>query len=35
MPIKAGQILRFVRLSDKAFPPEKGSEKAAGYDLRR
>ncbi|KAH0946519.1 hypothetical protein HN011_006546 [Eciton burchellii] len=27
-------VLRFAKLSDKAFAPVKGSEYAAGYDLR-
>ncbi|CAH4034714.1 deoxyuridine 5'-triphosphate nucleotidohydrolase [Pieris brassicae] len=27
-------ILKFSRLSEHAFPPVKGSEKAAGYDLK-
>lgn len=27
--------LKFTRLSDNAFPPVKGSEKAAGFDLKR
>ncbi|CAK1545684.1 unnamed protein product [Leptosia nina] len=27
-------ILKFTRLSENAFPPVKGSEKAAGYDLK-
>lgn len=28
-------VLRFAKLSEKAFAPTKGSEYAAGYDLRR
>jgi hypothetical protein len=28
-------VLRFVKLSDKALSPVKGSAKAAGFDLRR
>ncbi|CAG4960020.1 unnamed protein product [Colias eurytheme] len=27
-------ILKFTRLTENAFPPVKGSEKAAGYDLK-
>lgn len=27
--------LKFARLTEQAFPPEKGSDKAAGYDLKR
>uniref|UniRef100_A0A2H1WEN2 SFRICE_002313 n=1 Tax=Spodoptera frugiperda TaxID=7108 RepID=A0A2H1WEN2_SPOFR len=26
--------LKFARLTENAFPPTKGSEKAAGYDLK-
>lgn len=29
-----GAVLRFVRLSERAFAPERGSALAAGYDLR-
>lgn len=28
-------VLRFAKLTDKAFAPMKGSKCAAGYDLRR
>lgn len=28
-------VLRFAKLSDQAFAPTKGSEKAAGFDLKR
>lgn len=28
-------MLRFTKLSDKAYAPVKGSQYAAGYDLRR
>jgi hypothetical protein len=28
-------VLRFVKLTDKALSPVKGSAKAAGFDLRR
>jgi len=35
MPGDNELVLRFAKLSDKAFAPVKGSEYAAGYDLRR
>lgn len=34
MPIVNGNILRFAKLTDKAYAPMKGSKSAAGYDLR-
>ncbi|XP_011505279.1 PREDICTED: deoxyuridine 5'-triphosphate nucleotidohydrolase [Ceratosolen solmsi marchali] len=34
MPVNDKCVLKFVKLTDKAFPPLKGSEKSAGYDLR-
>lgn len=33
MPGKKKEVLQFVRLSEHAVPPTKGSELAAGYDL--
>ncbi|XP_046741781.1 deoxyuridine 5'-triphosphate nucleotidohydrolase [Diprion similis] len=33
-PDVINSVLRFVKLSDKAFAPMKGSSAAAGYDLR-
>lgn len=35
MPAEFVPILRFAKLTPDAFAPTKGSEKAAGYDLRR
>lgn len=35
MPVEAKPVLRFAKLSDHAFEPLKGSEKAAGFDLKR
>lgn len=35
MPAEIGTVLRFVKLSKNAFSPCKGSEKAAGFDLKR
>lgn len=35
MNSKASHILKFTKLSEHAFPPLKGSEKAAGFDLKR
>ncbi|XP_047344462.1 protein N-terminal glutamine amidohydrolase-like [Vespa velutina] len=32
--VNAGSVLKFAKLSDKAFAPTKGSALAAGYDLR-
>ncbi|XP_069686036.1 deoxyuridine 5'-triphosphate nucleotidohydrolase [Periplaneta americana] len=34
MPSEIYTVLRFVKLTEKAFPPVKGSAKAAGFDLR-
>ncbi|XP_072933448.1 deoxyuridine 5'-triphosphate nucleotidohydrolase [Epargyreus clarus] len=34
MPAAEQTTLKFTRLSDNAFPPVKGSEKAAGFDLK-
>ncbi|XP_043663865.1 protein N-terminal glutamine amidohydrolase-like [Vespula pensylvanica] len=33
-PVNGGSILKFAKISDKAFAPTKGSALAAGYDLR-
>ncbi|CAG0889012.1 unnamed protein product [Darwinula stevensoni] len=35
MPVSSKPILRFVKLTENAFAPMKGSAHAAGYDLRR
>lgn len=35
MPVDSQPILRFAKLTDNAFPPTRGSDKAAGYDLKR
>lgn len=36
MPVEEVRpVLKFTRVSEHAFPPVKGSEKAAGFDLRR
>lgn len=35
MPVDSAPVLRFAKLSEHAFAPSKGSEKAAGYDLKR
>lgn len=35
MPGDNQPVLRFAKLTDNAFAPSKGSEKAAGYDLKR
>lgn len=35
MPAEAKPVLRFAKLSEHAFEPVKGSEKAAGFDLKR
>ncbi|KYN04316.1 Deoxyuridine 5'-triphosphate nucleotidohydrolase [Cyphomyrmex costatus] len=32
--VMSGSVLKFAKLSNKAYPPMKGSEYAAGYDLR-
>ncbi|XP_026463379.1 deoxyuridine 5'-triphosphate nucleotidohydrolase, mitochondrial [Ctenocephalides felis] len=34
MPSDGTVFLRYTKLSENAFPPTKGSEKAAGYDLK-
>ncbi|CRK99587.1 CLUMA_CG012899, isoform A [Clunio marinus] len=34
MPVDSQPTLRFAKLTDKAFAPTKGSEKAAGFDLK-
>ncbi|XP_026317246.1 deoxyuridine 5'-triphosphate nucleotidohydrolase [Hyposmocoma kahamanoa] len=34
MPSEIRPTLKFTRLSEHAFPPVKGSEKAAGFDLK-
>lgn len=33
--VMSGSVLKFAKLTNKAFAPTKGSEYAAGYDLRR
>jgi hypothetical protein len=35
MPAEVPPVLRFAKLSEHAFAPSKGSEKAAGFDLKR
>lgn len=35
MPVDLKPLLRFAKLSEHAFAPTKGSEKAAGFDLKR
>ena len=35
MPAEPTPVLRFAKLSSEAFAPTKGSEKAAGFDLKR
>lgn len=35
MPADCKPILRFAKLTENAFVPMKGSEKAAGFDLKR
>lgn len=35
MNSEASPILKFTKISEHAFPPVKGSEKAAGFDLKR
>lgn len=34
MPPESAAVLRFVKLTEKALTPKKGSPKAAGFDLR-
>ena len=34
VPTPRGPVLKFKRLTDHAFAPTKGSEMAAGYDLK-
>ncbi|XP_054283729.1 deoxyuridine 5'-triphosphate nucleotidohydrolase-like [Macrosteles quadrilineatus] len=34
MPVETSRFLRFVKLSPKAFSPTKGSDKAAGFDIK-
>ncbi|GBP15221.1 Deoxyuridine 5'-triphosphate nucleotidohydrolase [Eumeta japonica] len=34
MPAETHTVLKFTRLSEHAFPPVKGSEKAAGFDIK-
>lgn len=34
MPSESARVLRFVKLTEKALTPKKGSAKAAGFDLR-
>jgi hypothetical protein len=35
MASEAGVVIRFVKLTERALAPCKGSAKAAGFDLRR
>lgn len=35
MPVDNKPVLRFAKLTEHAFAPLKGSEKAAGFDLKR
>lgn len=35
MPVETKPIMRFAKLTEHAFEPLKGSEKAAGFDLKR
>jgi hypothetical protein len=35
MPSESAAVLRFVKLTEKALSPKKGTAKAAGLDLRR
>jgi hypothetical protein len=35
MPSESATILRFVKITEKALTPKKGSPKAAGFDLKR
>ena len=35
MPSTDECVLRYVKLTDKALTPEKGSPLSAGYDLKR
>ena len=35
MPSEAAPVLKFAKLTDQASIPTRGSEKAAGYDLKR
>lgn len=35
MPAETRIYLKFVKLTPNAFPPSKGSDKAAGFDLKR
>jgi dUTP pyrophosphatase len=35
MPVDTKPVLRFAKLTEHAFEPVKGSEKAAGFDLKR
>ncbi|XP_051172691.1 deoxyuridine 5'-triphosphate nucleotidohydrolase [Leptopilina boulardi] len=34
MPVSTSSVLKFAKLSDKAFTPVKGNAYAAGYDLK-
>ncbi|CAG9568042.1 unnamed protein product [Danaus chrysippus] len=34
MPTEVKSVLKFTRISEHAFPPVKGSDKAAGFDLK-
>ncbi|CAH2985813.1 unnamed protein product [Chilo suppressalis] len=34
MPEESAPVLKFTRMSEHAFPPMKGSDKAAGFDLK-
>jgi hypothetical protein len=35
MPSESAAVLRFVKSTEQALTPKKGSPKAAGFDLRR
>jgi hypothetical protein len=35
MPVEKNAVLRFVKLTEKAFAPVRASPKAAGFDLKR
>lgn len=35
MPVDSKPVLRFAKLTENASVPTKGSEKAAGFDLKR
>lgn len=35
MPTEVQSVMKFTRLTEHALPPVKGSDKAAGFDLKR